>query len=382
MVKRSIDTERRQSPPSQERGLDFAIAAAMLAVAWAIILWRFIHPTAWPVARKMMLALGASVMPKAWPDPATLVTVLYGCAIGALWWLPLRHAVRRMRLEAGESGAAALRRSADVAFLVKLPPSWSKSLWPKSEVDMRHAMIGFALLGIAFAPSVAAQPQSYSSSDARTLIASGELPIVSAMPLYFRVIGATLSSDEESISAPGNGVLYQVAGTVELAVAGTVRTLRSGDGAFVPGGSRMTLRSAGGEAATYLYFVVAPASYMDEAHFPSASAREIYRSVAMISNLRQGSYLLNLSRVTLPAFAPADLPHRRSGAALHYVISGFGAETANGITIAKGPGSISYEPDALVYQWGNPGYPPLTYLVFNLNPEAEDAVIAVASAND
>jgi len=33
----------------------------------------------------------------------------------------------------------------------------------------------------------------------------------------------------------------------------------------------------------------------------------------------------------------------------------------------------------LVYQWGNPGNPPLTYLVFNLNPESEDAVVAAAS---
>jgi hypothetical protein len=50
------------------------------------------------------------------------------------------------------------------------------------------------------------------------------------------------------------------------------------------------------------------------------------------------------------------------------------------MTIAKGPGSISYEPDDLVYQWGNPGYPPLTYLVFNLNPQAEEAVVTVAAA--
>jgi hypothetical protein len=32
------------------------------------------------------------------------------------------------------------------------------------------------------------------------------------------------------------------------------------------------------------------------------------------------------------------------------------------------------------YQMSNPGYAPLTYLVFNLNPESEPAVIANAAS--
>jgi hypothetical protein len=58
------------------------------------------------------------------------------------------------------------------------------------------------------------------------------------------------------------------------------------------------------------------------------------------------------------------------------VLSGFGAETANGITVAKGPGTLSYEPPPMVYQWSNPGNKPLTYLVFNLNPTSENAIMA------
>jgi gentisate 1,2-dioxygenase len=86
--------------------------------------------------------------------------------------------------------------------------------------------------------------------------------------------------------------------------------------------------------------------------------------------------VLDLIKVTLPEQAPPDPPHRRSGAALHLVLSGFGAETADGATVARSPGSVSFEPGSLVYQWSNPGDRPLTYLVFNVNPAGEDAVLA------
>jgi mannose-6-phosphate isomerase-like protein (cupin superfamily) len=247
---------------------------------------------------------------------------------------------------------------------------------------MRHPIIGSVLLGVTLATSVAAQPTSYSSSNARTLVATGALPTVSAMPLYFRIIGATISSGEETGFSAGNGILYQMSGTTEISTAGNIKTIRTGEGIFIPGGNRLTLRALGSEPSTYLHFLLSSASNLDQPDLSPATGKEIYRSTSPIPGLKHGSYLLNLSKVTLPPNAPSDRPHRRSGAALHFVLSGFGAETANGVTVAKGPGSISYEPGALVYQWGNPGNPPLTYLVFNLNPESEDAVVAAASVSD
>jgi len=59
---------------------------------------------------------------------------------------------------------------------------------------------------------------------------------------------------------------------------------------------------------------------------------------------------------------PSNPPHHRSGAALYYIISGTGANTVDGKTEAKGPGSLIYEPFGLVHQWGNPGDEPLTFL--------------------
>ena len=49
-------------------------------------------------------------------------------------------------------------------------------------------------------------------------------------------------------------------------------------------------------------------------------------------------------------------------------------------TEARGPGSLIYEPYALVHQWGNPGNEPLIFLAFNINPEGVAAVLAGAPA--
>src|ERR1700738_5027110 len=51
---------------------------------------------------------------------------------------------------------------------------------------------------------------------------------------------------------------------------------------------------------------------------------------------------------------PSNPLHHRSGAALYYIISGTGANTVDGKTEAKGPGSLIYEPFGLVHQWGKP----------------------------
>jgi hypothetical protein len=48
-----------------------------------------------------------------------------------------------------------------------------------------------------------------------------------------------------------------------------------------------------------------------------------------------------------------------------------------GIAVARGPGSVSYEPAGLAYQWSNPGLSPLIYLLFNVNPKDVDPVIVL-----
>jgi len=104
--------------------------------------------------------------------------------------------------------------------------------------------------------------------------------------------------------------------------------------------------------------------------------------VQPIPDLKPGSYDLNLTRVTFPAQMPSNPPHHRSGAALYFIISGTGANTIDGKTETRGPGSLIYEPHTLVHQWGNPGNEPLIFLAFNINPEGVAAVLPEAPAKN
>jgi len=67
---------------------------------------------------------------------------------------------------------------------------------------------------------------------------------------------------------------------------------------------------------------------------------------------------------------------------LYFIISGTGANTVDGKTQARGPGSLIFEPYALVHQWGNPGNEPLIFLAFNINPEGVAAVLPGAPAKN
>jgi hypothetical protein len=87
------------------------------------------------------------------------------------------------------------------------------------------------------------------------------------------------------------------------------------------------------------------------------------------------SNLVTLSRVPVPPESPCDPLHQRSGAALHYILAGIGAEFTATRATARASGSVSYEPHGLVYQWSNPGAKPLVYLVFNVNPTGVPPVV-------
>jgi mannose-6-phosphate isomerase-like protein (cupin superfamily) len=251
----------------------------------------------------------------------------------------------------------------------------------RAEVDMRYKMIGIALLGLALATPASAQTTTHSTSTAGTVLATATLPLVTAVPLYVRLIGITLYYGEGGGFSAGNGILYQLSGTSKVIVDGAVSVIRPGEAIFVPGGKDLVVKADQGGPSTYLRFLVSPASDLDLPDLSIATGREMYRSTSPIPELKPGSYVLSLTSVTLPHQAPFDPPHHRSGAALHYVLTGMGAETVDGIAIAKGPGSMSYEPTHVVYQWGNPGNLPLNYLVFNLSPENERPVVAESEPN-
>jgi len=247
---------------------------------------------------------------------------------------------------------------------------------------MQLRTIGIVLLGAtAFAVAASAQNAPAPAAITRTLVAATKLPTVTDAPLYFKAVSVTLPAGATSNVSAGNSILYQLSGSTEVSLAGEAKTLGAGDGLFIAGGKTAVLKAGSAAPSTLLHFLLVPAADLERpAETAPATATELYRTAAPIPDLKPGAYDLNLTRVTFPAQMASNPPHHRSGAALYFIISGTGANTVNGTTAARGPGSLIYEPYGLVHQWGNPGTEPLTFLAFNINPDGVAAVLPGAPA--
>ncbi len=242
---------------------------------------------------------------------------------------------------------------------------------------MRSATFGrFLICAATLAAPAAGQTPPAAPATARTVVASTKLPTVGETPLHFKAVSVTIPSGASSSVSSTNGILYQLSGSTEVSIGGEVKTLRPGEGLFIASGNAATLKAGEGGPSTALHFLLAPTADLDKPlEAQPAVVQELYRTAAPLPALKPGRYDLNLTRVTFPAEMPSNSPHHRSGAALYYVVSGTGANTVEGKTEAKTPGSLIYEPFGLVHQWGNPGPVPLTVLAFNVNPEGVAAVL-------
>jgi quercetin dioxygenase-like cupin family protein len=248
---------------------------------------------------------------------------------------------------------------------------------------MQFRTTGLLLLGaMALPASGTAQTAPAPPAIARTVIAATKLATVTNVPLYFKAVSVTLHPDQMSGISAANGILYQMSGTTQVALDGGARRLNAGEGLFIARGKTAALRAGANGPSTFLHFLLAPADDLDRPAEKALSVRELYRTADPIPNLKPGSYDLNLTRVTFPAGMPSNPPHHRSGAALYFIIAGTGANTVDGETQARGPGSLIYEPYGLVHQWGNPGNEPLIFLAFNINPEGVAAVLPGAPAKN
>src|SRR3954452_9178911 len=247
---------------------------------------------------------------------------------------------------------------------------------------MQFRTTGLLLLGaMALPASGAAQTTPAPPAITRIVVAATKLPTVTGVPLHFKAVSVTLQPDEKSAVSAANGILYQMSGSTEVVLDGKTKTLNAGEGLFVAGGKTATLAAGSAGPSTFLHFFLAPAVDLGgPAETAPAAVRELYRTANPIPDLKPGGYDLNLTRVIFPARMPSNQPHYRSGAALYFIISGTGANTVDGKTEARGPGSLIYEPYALVHQWGNPGDEPLVFLAFNVNPEGVAAVLPGAPA--
>ena len=241
---------------------------------------------------------------------------------------------------------------------------------------------GLLLLGAMALPAHAtAQTIPAPPAITRTVVAATKLPTVTDVPLHFKAVSVTLQPGQKSDVSAANGILYQMSGSTEVSLGGKAKMLNAGEGLFIAGGETAALTAGSGEPSTFLHFFLVPAVDLARpVETAPAVVRELYRTENPIPDLKPNGYDLNLTRVTFPAQMPSNPPHHRSGAALYYIISGTGANTVDGKTEARGPGSLIYEPYALVHQWGNPGNEPLIFLAFNINPEGVAAVLPGAPA--
>jgi quercetin dioxygenase-like cupin family protein len=242
---------------------------------------------------------------------------------------------------------------------------------------MRFGTTGiFLLTAITLIAPAAAQTTPATTAITRTVVAKAILPNVTEMLLHFKAVNVTLPPGETSSVSTPNGILYQISGSTEVSTGGEVKILDVGDGLFIAGGKIAKLKAGSGGPSALLHFFLSPTDDLDQ---PVATApalvKELHRTAAPIPDLKPGAYDLNLTRVIFPPQMPSNPPHHRSGAALYYIISGTGANTVDGKPLARGPGSLVYEPFGLVHQWGNPGTEPLTFLAFNINPERVAAVL-------
>jgi quercetin dioxygenase-like cupin family protein len=249
---------------------------------------------------------------------------------------------------------------------------------------MQFRTTGLLLIGaMALPASGTAQTTPTPPAITRTVVAATKLPTVTDLPLHFKAVSVTLQPDQNSDVSAANGILYQMSGSTEVSLGGEAKMLNAGEGLFITGGKTAALTAGSGGPSTFLHFFLVPAVDLGRpVETAPAAVRELYRTATPIPGLKPGGYDLNLTRVTFPAQMPSNPPHHRSGAALYYIISGTGANTVDGKTEAKGPGSLIYEPYALVHQWGNPGNEPLIFLAFNINPEGVAAVLPGAPANN
>jgi quercetin dioxygenase-like cupin family protein len=229
---------------------------------------------------------------------------------------------------------------------------------------------------MALPASGAAQTAPAPPAITRIVVAATKLPTVIDVPLHFKAVRTTLQPNEKLGISAANGILYQMSGSTEVSLGGEAKMLSDGEGLFIAGGKTATLTAGSRGPSTFLHFFLVPAVDLGRpVETAPADVRELYRTETPIPDLKPGDYDLNLTRVTFPAQMPSNPPHHRSGAALYYIISGTGANTVDGKTEARGPGSLIYEPYALVHQWGNPGNEPLIFLAFNINPEGVAAVL-------
>ena len=217
----------------------------------------------------------------------------------------------------------------------------------------------------------------------RAVLVSTRLPSVADAPRHFKVRRISVAAKQAATYSNGAvGLIFALSGSLEVTSGADRQVLSRGDGIAVAAGASTTFKATGNEPAVFLHFELSTADELNRSlDGGSATVTELFRTTAPIPGLKPGPYEFTLVRVTFPPRFPSNPPHRRSGAAMYYVLAGPGMFTTGGKTELKPAGVIHYEPYDLVHQWGNPGDVPLVLIQANISQEGVPAVIFVPQAD-
>src|SRR5467141_1695694 len=120
---------------------------------------------------------------------------------------------------------------------------------------MQFRITGLLLLGaMALPASGAAQTPPAPPAITRTVVAATKLPTVTDVPLHFKAVSITLQPGEKSGVSAANGILYQIAGSTEVALDGEAKMLSAGEGLFIAGGKTAALTAGSGGSSAFLHF--------------------------------------------------------------------------------------------------------------------------------
>lgn len=233
--------------------------------------------------------------------------------------------------------------------------------------------------GLIFASSAYAQPASPPKASAagivRAVLGSTALPSVADAPRYYKLVRVNVPVAKATTYNGAVGFVLLLSGSLEVAAGADRQLLDKGDGFAVAAVRKTTLTAVGGEPAVFLHFVLLRADELNQSmEGAPAVVTELFRNASPIPGLKPGPYEFTLVRVTFPPRLPLNPPHRRSGAALYYVLAGPGIFATGGKSELKQAGVAHFEPYDLVHQWGTADTP-LVLIQANISQEGVPAVI-------
>jgi quercetin dioxygenase-like cupin family protein len=234
-----------------------------------------------------------------------------------------------------------------------------------------------AIAFLCWLPGSAAFAQDQPAGTVRTLLTSGHLDSVVALPLFFRLYRARVPAAQHASYQGSSAMLYDLSGASTIDVeGGASRPLPEGAGVFIPAGQAVTIGAAASEPTDLLLFLLTARPNQGRRLLSRpAIVQELYRTGDPLPGLKAGPYEFTLVRLTFPAGMPAGPAHSRSGAALDYVLEGTGALTADGKTEAGSAGMALFEGFGWVHTLANPGETPLVLLQASINREGEPAIV-------